>query len=64
MSKNQEVNKDLWARAKSAGYKALALTTDTQLLGKRLKNEQRGFMLPSHLGMANYANYLSNESKR
>lgn len=36
MSKLPDVNKDIWSRIKKAGFKAVALTTDTQLLGKRL----------------------------
>ena len=57
MSKIPEVNLDIWARIKKSGFTALALTTDTQLLGKRLNNERRKFSLPSHLKMENYAKY-------
>ena len=38
-----DVNQDIWARVKASGFKALALTCDTQLLGKRLENERVGF---------------------
>ena len=38
LSKLPEVNSDIWERIKSQGFTALALTTDTQLLGKRLND--------------------------
>jgi isopentenyl diphosphate isomerase/L-lactate dehydrogenase-like FMN-dependent dehydrogenase len=51
LSKVPEVNADIWARVKASGFKALALTTDTQLLGKRLEDTRNGFQLPHHLKM-------------
>jgi len=38
LSKLPEVNADIWERVKRQGFTALALTTDTQLLGKRLND--------------------------
>jgi len=38
LSKLPDVNKDIWSRVKKSGFKALALTCDTQLLGKRLND--------------------------
>jgi (S)-2-hydroxy-acid oxidase len=43
MSKIPEVNADLWARVKRSGFTALALTCDTQLLGKRLNDTRNLF---------------------
>ena len=43
MSKIAEVNQDLWARVKKSGFTALALTTDTQLLGKRINDIKNQF---------------------
>lgn len=58
MSKIEEVNFDIWQRVKNSGFKAFALTCDTQLLGKRLDNERNKFSLPYHLKMQNYAKYM------
>lgn len=58
MSKIPEVNTDIWQRIKKSGFTALALTCDTQLLGKRLGNERNRFSLPSHLAMQNFAKYV------
>lgn len=46
LSKVAEVNKDLWTRVRNAGYKALHLTIDTQILGKRENDVRNGFQLP------------------
>ena len=43
LSKIPSVNHDLWLRVKNSGYKALALTTDTQVLGKRENDVRNGF---------------------
>lgn len=58
MSKMPEVNFDIWARVKKSGFKALALTCDTQLLGKRLNDTRNKFSLPYHLNMQNFAKYM------
>jgi (S)-2-hydroxy-acid oxidase len=58
MSKIPEVNIDIWSRVKKSGFTALALTTDTQLLGKRLNDTRTKFSLPSHLKMENMAKYM------
>lgn len=57
LSKIPEVNKDLWKRVKDAGYVALGLTTDTQLLGKRENDIRNNFQLPEGMHMANYQAY-------
>ncbi len=35
LSKIEAVNKDIWASVKAVGFNALAMTVDTQTLGKR-----------------------------
>ena len=40
---------DLIRRAERANFKALVVTVDTAVLGRRLVNERHGFDLPSHL---------------
>lgn len=57
-SKIHEVNADIWARVKKSGFSALALTTDTQLLGKRLNDTRNRFQLPHPLKMENFAKYM------
>lgn len=57
LSKVDDVNIDLWKRVKEAGFKAIALTTDTQLLGKREDDVRNQFSLPLGLRMANYDKY-------
>lgn len=42
-------------RARDAGYKAVALTVDTPLLGRRNLEIRNDFHLPSHLKVANFA---------
>ena len=57
-SKIHEVNADIWARVKKSGFTALALTCDTQLLGKRLNDTRNKFSLPHPLKMQNFAKYM------
>ena len=45
--------RSLVERAVAAGYKALALTVDTPLLGRRLRDERNRFCLPPGLTMCN-----------
>jgi (S)-2-hydroxy-acid oxidase len=59
LSKIPEVNLDLFARVKQAGYQALHLTIDTQILGKRENDVRNNFQLPAGLAMANYSKYLN-----
>lgn len=40
---------DLIRRAERANFKALVVTVDTAVLGRRLVNERHGFDLPPHL---------------
>ena len=43
MSKNPDVNKDIFKRVRESGFKILALTTDTQQLGKREPDVRNAF---------------------
>lgn len=51
--KDRTVTKDLVDRAVKAGYRALCLTVDTPVLGRREKDERNAFTLPPGLGIAN-----------
>jgi (S)-2-hydroxy-acid oxidase len=59
MSNFEEVNSDIWARIKKSGFKALALTCDTCLLGKRLNDVRNKFSLPHPWKMENFAKYTN-----
>jgi (S)-2-hydroxy-acid oxidase len=48
-------SRKLIARAKAAGYKAVFLTVDTPMLGRRNLEIRNQFTLPSHLKIANFA---------
>eukprot|EP00112_Aurelia_sp_Birch-Aquarium-sp1_P009368 Seg2061.7 transcript_id=Seg2061.7/GoldUCD/mRNA.D3Y31 product="Hydroxyacid oxidase 1" protein_id=Seg2061.7/GoldUCD/D3Y31 len=52
--KDRDVVIDLVRRAENAGYKAIAITVDTPILGQRLNDVRFKFKLPSHLSLANY----------
>jgi 4-hydroxymandelate oxidase len=51
--KDRELTRALVERAHAAGYRALVVTVDTPILGRRLADERNGFRLPAHLTMAN-----------
>mmetsp|Transcript_16282 Transcript_16282/g.14711 ORF Transcript_16282/g.14711 Transcript_16282/m.14711 type:complete len:397 (+) Transcript_16282:85-1275(+) len=52
--KDRAVTLDLIRRAEKAGYKALAVTVDTPVLGRREADIKNRFSLPSHLTMGNF----------
>jgi len=52
--KDRAVTLDLMKRAEKAGYKALAVTVDTPVLGRRESDVRNKFSLPSHLTMGNF----------
>jgi len=54
--KDREVTLQLIKRAERAGYKAIALTVDTPILGRRENDIKNKFTLPSHLTMGNFKN--------
>ena len=45
---------DLVRRAEKAGYKALAVTVDTPVLGRREADIRNKFQLPTHLTMGKF----------
>ena len=51
----REHSRKLIARAKKAGYKAVLLTVDTPMLGRRNLEIRNQFKLPAHLSIANFA---------
>jgi (S)-2-hydroxy-acid oxidase len=52
--KDRVVTLDLIKRAERAGYKALAVTVDTSILGRREADIKNRFALPSNLTMGNF----------
>jgi len=51
--KDRAVTEELVHRAVKAGYKALCLTADTPVLGRRERDERNAFTLPPGFGIAN-----------
>lgn len=51
--KDRELTASLVLRAEAAGYKALVLTVDTPVLGRRIRDVRNGFGLPVGIQMAN-----------
>ncbi|MGK3969160.1 alpha-hydroxy acid oxidase [Sorangium sp. So ce118] len=51
--KDRGLTRSLVERAEAAGYRALMLTVDTPLLGRRIADVRNGFALPEGLVMAN-----------
>lgn len=51
--KDRAFTRSLVERAEAAGYRAIVLTVDAPLLGRRLADERNGFTLPAGLSMAN-----------
>lgn len=51
--KDRDLTRSLVARAEEAGYRAIVLTVDTPILGRRLRDMRNGFGLPDGLVMAN-----------
>lgn len=52
---DREHSSRLLARAKKAGYKAVLLTVDTPMLGRRNEEIRNQFKLPPHLKIANFS---------
>jgi len=53
--KDRSFTRELAERAASAGYDALVLTTDNQLLGNRERDIRNGFSIPPRFGLAGLA---------
>ncbi|XP_022096711.1 hydroxyacid oxidase 1-like [Acanthaster planci] len=52
--KDRDVIRDLVRRAEREGYKALFVTVDTPILGRRRADVRNKFALPPHLRLANF----------
>lgn len=52
--RDREVTRDLVQRAAAAGYKALCVTVDTPLVGRRERDVRNHFTLPPGLRLANF----------
>jgi 4-hydroxymandelate oxidase len=57
INKNREYTRDLVARAESAGAKALVVTVDTPMWGRRERDVRNGFHLPPGLSAVNLTKY-------
>jgi 4-hydroxymandelate oxidase len=53
--KDPAITRDMVARAEAAGCRALVLTVDTPLLGRRERDARNGFALPPGVEPANFA---------
>lgn len=51
--KDRAFTRDMIALAEASGYRALVITVDTPILGRRLADERNGFSLPQGLTMPN-----------
>jgi 4-hydroxymandelate oxidase len=56
--RDEALTASIVARATAAGYRALVVTADTAVLGRRLGDERHGFQLPPELEMPNLAAHL------
>ncbi|HYJ34074.1 MAG TPA: alpha-hydroxy acid oxidase [Candidatus Binatia bacterium] len=52
--RDRAVTERLIARAEAAGYRALVVTVDTPLLGRRERDHRNGFALPRGMTIANF----------
>ena len=49
-----DITANLVRRAEASGFRAIVLTVDTPVLGRREADIRNGFSLPSHLQLANF----------
>lgn len=52
--KDRGLTRELIARAEACGYRALVLTVDTPLLGRRYRDIRNNFVLPEGISMRNF----------
>ena len=57
------MTQELIARAEGCGYRALVLTVDTPLLGRRYRDMRNGFVLPDGISMKNFEAALTNAAR-
>lgn len=60
---DRKKSKRLIERAKKAGYKAVLLTVDTPMLGRRNEDMRNEFKLPGHLKVANFVDDNTDEEQ-
>ena len=53
--RDRQLTKELVLRAERAGYKALVITVDQPINGRRLVDARNCFGLPKHLSLANFS---------
>ncbi|XP_065907551.1 2-Hydroxyacid oxidase 1-like isoform X2 [Dysidea avara] len=51
--RNKQITMNLIQRAEQAGYKALVVTVDQPVVGKRLTDDRNKYSIPSHLKLVN-----------
>ena len=61
--KDRGFTQDLVARAEACGYRALVLTVDTPLLGRRYRDVRNNFVLPEGITMKNFEAAMTNASR-
>ncbi|HVL66813.1 MAG TPA: alpha-hydroxy acid oxidase [Vicinamibacterales bacterium] len=61
--KDRAMTQELVARAEAAGYRALVLTVDTPLLGRRYRDVRNRFVLPDGLSMRNFEAAMTNAAR-
>ena len=61
--KDRALTQSLVARAQACGYRALVLTVDTPLLGRRYRDIRNSFVLPEGITMRNFEGALTNGSR-
>jgi 4-hydroxymandelate oxidase len=61
--RDRAITRDLIRRAEAVGYRAIVVTVDAPVLGRRLPDERNGFELPHGLTRANLERYASVETE-
>ena len=61
--KDRAMTQELIARAEGCGYRALVLTVDTPLLGRRYRDMRNGFVLPEGISMKNFEAALTSAAR-
>jgi isopentenyl diphosphate isomerase/L-lactate dehydrogenase-like FMN-dependent dehydrogenase len=62
--RDRDVTRDLVRRAEEAGCRAIVLTVDTPLLGRRERDMRGGFTLPEGIGIRNLERYGTPDALR
>ena len=61
--KDRGLSRELVARAEAAGFRALVLTVDTPLLGRRERDVRNRFTLPEGILLANFAAVMTDRAR-